>query len=130
MKPNSIVAFILLGLLLNSCGRPEPELSESEKQTNDSLSKVKQRERADSLRKSGPFVIVPPDSAYTGDYTDKYPNGITKFKGFFRFGQRHGQWLSFFPNGELWSEMHYDKGLRHGPNMVNWETGKLRYSGI
>ena len=58
------------------------------------------------------------------------PNGIKKFIGFFRFGKRHGQWLSFFPNGNAWSEMHYDKGLRHGPNTVYFENGKIRYSGF
>ena len=73
---------------------------------------------------------MPPDSTYTGDYTDRYPNGLVKFKGFYRFGERHGMWLSFYPTGIAWSEMHYDKGLRHGPNIAYYENGEIRYSGF
>ena len=38
--------------------------------------------------------------------------------------------MSFYPTGLAWSEMHYDKGLRHGPNMAYYENGKMRYSGF
>jgi hypothetical protein len=119
-----IICFLCL-----SCEPEDHELTQAEQRASDSVSKAGQRTRADSLRKTNPLLIVPPDSTYTGDYTDKYPNGITKFKGFFRFGERHGQWLSFYPNGERWSELHYDKGLRHGPNIVYFENGKMRYQG-
>jgi hypothetical protein len=108
----------------------EKEMSAEEKRVQDSVLKVQERLKADSLRKTNPLLIVPPDADYTGDYVDKYPNGIIKFKGNFRFGERHGQWLSFYPNGLAWSEMHYDKGLREGPNLAYFETGKLRYSGF
>jgi MORN repeat variant len=113
----------------NSTPTEEKLVSDEEKFLLDSLSKVQQKLKADSLKEKNPLLIVPPDSIYTGDYTDKYPDGITKFKGFFRFGKRHGQWMSFYPNGIIWSEMHYDKGLRQGPNFTYFETGKLRYSG-
>src|ERR1700752_516067 len=46
------------------------------------------------------YVIAPPDTDYTGDYVKKYPNGITQFQGFYRFGLRHGQWMTFYENGE------------------------------
>lgn len=124
------IALLIPALFLVSCGNEPKELSEAEKEKRDSISKAQQRLHADSLKKRNPLLIVPPDSVYTGDYTDKYPSGITKFKGFFRFGQRHGQWLSFYPNGELWSEMHYDKGLRQGPNFVYFENKKMRYAGF
>jgi len=97
---------------------------------NDSLSRLRQKETADSLKKLNPLLILPPDSAYSGDYLDRYNNGIVKFRGAFRFGKRHGQWFSFYPNGKLWSEMHYDKGLRQGPNLTYYENGNLRYSGF
>ncbi len=114
----------------NSTHTEDKTLSTEEKFMLDSLSKVQQKLKADSLKKKNPLLIVPPDSVYTGDYTDKYPSGITKFKGFFRFGKRHGQWMSFYPSGIIWSEMHYHKGLRHGPNLTYFENGKLRYSGF
>jgi antitoxin component YwqK of YwqJK toxin-antitoxin module len=115
--------------MLAMCKSGGEQPSAEEKLRNDSISRAQQRLKADSLKKTNPLLIVPPDSMYTGSYQDKYPNGITKFVGFFRFGQRHGQWMSFFPNGSAWSEMHYDKGLRHGPNLVYYENGKLRYTG-
>lgn len=122
---------VFVFLLLSNCRQgEEKELSPEEKRLKDSLSKIEQKLRADSIKKTNPLLIVPPDSAYTGDYIDKYPNGIVKFRGNFRFGERHGQWMSFYPNGLAWSEMHYDKGLRHGPNLAYYTDGKLRYSGF
>lgn len=75
------------------------------------------------------YIIQPPDSDYTGDYVDKYSNGVIRFSGFFRFGQRHGQWMAFYENGVLWSECFYDKGNRHGASKVYYPSGKLQYSG-
>lgn len=124
-----IFAIPALGLyLLVACTNQTQ--SETEKQRLDSLSRVQQRRHADSLKKQNPLLILPPDSTYTGEYIDKYPNGIIKFKGQFRFGERHGHWMSFFPNGDMWSEMHYDKGLREGPNKVMRENGHVFYAGF
>lgn len=109
---------------------PDKEVAvESQKLINDSVSKAEQKHKVDSLKKLNPLLILPPDSMYSGEYTDKYPNGIIKYKGLFRFGERHGQWLAFYPDGSLWSELHFDNGLRHGPNMTYFENGKMRYSG-
>jgi hypothetical protein len=121
MKALFCSALFLIILCFAQCGS-ESESKKEKRNPNDSLSKTEQRYRTDSMKKLNPLLILPPDSIYTGEYVDKYPNGITKFRGFYRIGQRHGQWLSFYPNGLLWSEMHYDKGLRHGPNMAYFET--------
>jgi len=130
-KPAYLISFFLFVLLLAKCdGSKEENLSAEEKRYNDSVSIVEQRAKSDSLRKTNPLLIVPPDSMYTGEYVDKYSDGITKFKGNFRFGERHGQWMSFYPNGLAWSEMHYDKGLRHGTNIAYFEDGKMRYTGF
>ena len=56
------------------------------------------------------YLIEPPDTNYSGDYLVKWENGNTKFKGFYRFGKRHGQWLAFYANGIMWSECFYYKG--------------------
>jgi antitoxin component YwqK of YwqJK toxin-antitoxin module len=113
-----------------SCSPGQKQLSEQEKQALDSISRAEQSRRADSMKKRNPLLIIPPDSTYTGSYVDRYPNGIVKFRGYFRFGQRHGQWMSFYPNGLMWSEMYYDKGLREGPNVTYFESGKKRYEGF
>lgn len=128
-----LISSLFIISLVSSCETPkgeEKKLTDAEKNIKDSLSRIEQKLHADSLKKKNPLLIMPPDSTYTGDYVDKYPNGITKFKGNFRFGKFHGQWMSFYPNGLAWSELHYDKGLRHGPNMTYFEDGKPRYTGF
>jgi hypothetical protein len=123
----TIFTAIAAVLLLYSCGLGSE--SPEEKAQRDSVARVAEKQRIDSLKRKNPLLIVPPDSNYTGTYIDKYQNGIVKFRGFFRQGQRHGQWMSFYPNGEAWSEMHYDKGKREGPNVAYFENGKVRYTG-
>jgi antitoxin component YwqK of YwqJK toxin-antitoxin module len=132
MNKNFLFAagFICL-LSFSNCTSPEEKkITEEEKHYMDSVSKARQKLKVDSLKQKNPLLIMPPDSDYTGAYVDKYPSGITKFRGSFRFGKRHGQWMSFFPNGLLWSEMQYDKGLREGANIAYFENGKIRYSGF
>lgn len=126
------VLIMVSGLFFYSCNTEskEKELTETEKRIADSVSKVNQKRVVDSLKKNNPLLIMPPDSNFTGDYVDKYPSGITKFKGFYRFGKRHGQWISFYENGLPWSEMHFDKGIRNGVNIAYFENGKERYKGI
>lgn len=117
-----------LAVMLVSCG-PHGNSSENP-EINDSLSRARQKAHNDSLKAHNPLLILPPDSNYTGDYVDRYTNGIVKFKGQFRFGERHGQWVSFFPTGKTWSEMQYDKGSREGQNIVYYENGDKRYEGF
>lgn len=130
--PFYFFAVALLGLSAcnpNSTNETEP-ISAEEQLVRDSLSKLAQRKKADSLKKTNPLLILPPDSTYSGEYTDRYPSGVIKFKGYYRIGEKHGQWLSFYPNGMMWSELHFDKGLRHGPNITYFENGKMRYNGF
>jgi len=131
-KNNRFVKYLIcLTILVGfyQCSNNNEPLSEAEQRAADSLSKVRQKVVSDSLKKTNPLLIIPPDSNYTGEYTDKYPSGIVKFKGQFRFGERHGQWLSFYPNGMAWSELHFDKGLREGLNVTYFENGKINYTG-
>jgi antitoxin component YwqK of YwqJK toxin-antitoxin module len=128
MKACFFFPCLVLIAFLTSCNNNT--VSDSERQASDSISKVKQKLHVDSLKRRNPLLILPPDSNYTGDYIDKYPTGIVKFRGQYRFGQQHGHWLSFYPNGMAWSEMHYDKGKRHGPNITYYEDGKKRYEGF
>ena len=128
MQKKIIIISSVLVLFVLSCKTEIPE-TEVNVQVVDSVSKQQQKIVVDSLKKKNPLLILPPDSNYTGEYVDKYNNGITKFKGNFRFGKRHGQWMSFYPTGLAWSEMHYDKGLREGPNLTYFENGKVRYAG-
>lgn len=127
MKINKLL-FILISfsLFISSC---EQEKTEEDKLKQDSIIGVKKSDSIVKLKSENPLLIAPPNDDYSGDYIDKYDNGNTKFKGFYRFGKRHGQWMAFYANGTLWSECFYDKGLRHGANNVFFENGKARYKG-
>jgi hypothetical protein len=124
----NIFTIILALVVLSACDNGDDRNVEGSQ--NDSLSRVQQKQRTDSLKRANPLLILPPDSTYTGTYIDKYPGGITKFTGFYRFGKRHGHWVSFYPSGQPWSEMHYDKGLRHGPNITYFTNGQKRFEGV
>jgi hypothetical protein len=120
----SLVGFICLGFLLSNCKNNHS--AETEKMKKDSVAKATAINPASAYAK---YLTTPPDPDYTGDYIDKYPNGVIKFTGFFRFGKRHGQWMAFYENGIKWSECFYDQGKRHGASMVYYPNGKLQYSG-
>ena len=124
-----IFCFGLLTFLFSCKNETENNTKETKKLVNDSISKLQQKIVVDSLKKKNVLLILPPDSNYTGEYIDKYDNGIIKFKGDFRQGKRHGQWMAFYATGLPWSELHFDKGLRQGPNLTYFENGKIRYKG-
>ena len=76
---------------------------------------------------SGQFT--PPDSTYTGDYFEKYPSGVIKVRGTFRFGKKSGKWMYFFPNGTMWSEAFFHDDKMNGGSNVYHSNGQLMYSG-
>lgn len=124
-----LLALSIIAFFIHSCTSEPEKLSEEEQAKVDSLSKVSQKRRGDSLKKLNPLLILPPDSEYTGDYIDKYPSGVIKYRGYFRFGERHGQWVAFYNTGLPWSEQNYNKGKKEGPNIVYYENSKIRYKG-
>lgn len=118
-------AVFILSML--SCGT---KTTQGESTNSDTLKTSETAKANNSLQNElSAYIISPPDTNYTGEYLDKYPNGNTKFKGTFRFGKRHGQWMAFYANGVLWSECFYNNGLKHGSNTVYYENGKMRYNG-
>lgn len=117
------IIFICMTWMFVNC-KSNQTTEEEKVKTDNSVSDSQQL--ASALSK---YTITPPDTDYTGDYIDKYPNGVIKFSGNFRFGKRHGQWMAFYENGEIWSECFYDKGNRHGSSKVFFTNGQLKYSG-
>lgn len=118
-----------LALLLVSCGSTTEEQKVLALK-NDSITAKKLKDSLIEQKKKNPLIIIDPDSTYTGDFLDRYDNGIVKYRGYYRFGKRHGQWLSFYPNGQQWSEMFYDKGEMSGSNTTYYENSKMRYKGF
>ena len=119
------ILYILPLFILFSCNNG------TQKENTVSKDSIYQTSQIDSaVRKElNKYLIEPPDTNYTGDHLSKWENGNTKFKGFFRFGKRHGEWLAFYANGVMWSQCFYNKGLREGANNVFFENGKQRYKG-
>lgn len=120
-KAITIISFLFL-LSLNSCKSNEKETAV----TTDSLQTNAEKEIYNLANK---YTITPPSADYTGDHVEKYANGIVKFSGFFRFGERHGQWMAFYENGKLWSECFYDKGKKQGASNVFFANGNPQYKG-
>jgi antitoxin component YwqK of YwqJK toxin-antitoxin module len=58
-----------------------------------------------------------------------YPSGQKHYTGEFLDGQRDGQWVFWFENGNKWSEGHFLKGVRSGMARVYHENGELFYTG-
>lgn len=121
--------FILTILFVLSCSSDKNKnelnnmLIKEDSATNDVKMNTKETDEINE------YLIKPPsDSSYTGSVEEKYPNGIVKYKGFYRFGKRHGEWLYFFSNGNLWSECVYNRGQINGYNRVYYPNGKLYYS--
>lgn len=118
------VITISFTVFFTSCNTEKTDQAKQE-----SLQGISKADSVNIATELNKYLIQPPDSDYTGDYTDKYPNGVIKFTGFFRFGLRHGQWMAFYENGLKWSECFYDKGKKNGSTMVFHPNGQLQYSG-
>lgn len=118
------IIFICLAWTFISC-----KSNQTTEETTTTESKTVNADSMAIAKELNKYLIVPPDSDYTGDYVDKYPSGVIKFSGYFRFGKRHGQWLAFYEDGVKWSECFYDKGKKHGASNVYYPNGKLKYSG-
>lgn len=126
-KLSLYVSLLCLLVLFAKCKNNSATGIETTK--NDSLATLAKGDSQKIVNELSKYIIVPPDTDYTGDYMDKYPNGVIKFTGFFRFGERHGEWMAFYENGLRWSDCFYDKGKKHGATTVYHPNGKLFYSG-
>jgi len=112
--------------LLVSCSGNSTTAAET-KAKADSLKAL--NAEAAAMAASDHALIHPPDTAYSGDYVDRYQNGVIKFTGFYRFGKRHGEWMAFYLNGEKWSQCFFDKGQKHGASNIFYPNGKPQITG-
>lgn len=122
MKKLSILLATIL--LVVACGTDKGEKSET--QNGDTTTLSKDTAVAVNTYKD---PALPPSEDYSGDHIVKYKNGITRIRGFFRFGKKHGTWTHFFPTGEVQSETEYVNGARTGKIKVYYPNGKLMYEG-
>jgi len=130
MNANITLSLLVLSTLFFACSTDNKNTNEEKNNEylipeNVSNSNTKKEEAVVDY-----YIKPPADSTYTGDAEEKYPNGIVKYKGFYRFGKRHGEWIYFYPNGNLWSESIYNRGKLDGISKVYYPNGKLHYVGF
>jgi len=52
-----------------------------------------------------------------------------RMEGVMRNGERTGSWISYHPNGVIWSRSVYRNGVEHGPTEVFHDNGRTYYLG-
>jgi len=58
-----------------------------------------------------------------------YEDGTKKLEGSYKDNERSGEWSYWYPNGNLWSQGSYKKGIDHGLKTVWHENGQKYYEG-
>lgn len=61
---------------------------------------------------------------------EKYPNGNIKIEGDIVNGIRQGNWISYYENGNKWSECDYDFGEKNGIYRTFYPNGNPKIHGI
>lgn len=119
-SPTSLTLNVLLpiGLVLAfSCSSP----AAGTRPGNSESSTVESKEQA------------PPQSDTTkivnGHSVILRPGGQKLMEGDMRDGERHGQWTSYFENGQMQSRSDYEHGRLEGPTVVFRSDGALNYAG-
>ncbi len=83
----------------------------------------------DADRTAVPAASVDP-SDKDGMHEIRDPDGVLIMRGEKVSGQRHGLWVSYFPDGTLRSKATYVHGLRQGSSTVFHENGAPFYTGL
>jgi antitoxin component YwqK of YwqJK toxin-antitoxin module len=117
----------MIAVAFHACKSDQKDISDIKAPT-DSLKKDPDSYR-DNKTSDAIGVFEPPDSTYSGDYFEKYPSGVIKVRGAFRFGKKNGKWMYFFPDGKLWSEAFFRNNKMDGESNVYHPNGQLMYSG-
>ena len=73
------VILVCVSFLFTNCGNGA---ADAEKAKQDSVKTLSNSDSAKIAQELNKYLITPPDPDYTGDYIDKYPNGVIKFTGF------------------------------------------------
>jgi antitoxin component YwqK of YwqJK toxin-antitoxin module len=72
------------------------------------------------------------ESLQQGDFLYKkhlYPTGQIKMEGNELDGKREGKWVSWYENGNIWSETWFKADLKDGITVVWLENGSKYYEG-
>ena len=65
-----------------------------------------------------------------GAHQEYHPNGQLKIDGQYdKNSQRTGLWISYYENGEKWSESYYVEGVQDGHSLTFFPNGQVRFVG-
>ena len=72
--------------------------------------------------------LVQRDGLYYKKFTDVPFTGKTtgKIQASFKNGKKHGPWISYRENGQLWTKSNYENGKLHGPWVSYHDNGQLK----
>jgi len=61
--------------------------------------------------------------------TTWYPDKKIQMSGEFKEKKRHGKWIYYYENGNVWSEGFFKDGKSDGKRTTHYENGKIFYEG-
>ena len=77
----------------------------------------------DLVKRDGLYYKKYTDVPFTGKVTGKTPES-------FKNGKRHGPWVSYYDNGQLWSKGTFKDGKKNGHWVHYHDNGQLMEQGI
>ena len=115
MNIKNLLLIIIAALFLSSCGdNLEEEIISSFPNGTPSLIKY--------YKWYGDSKVIVKEIRY-------YQNGEMQFEGEYKDGQKDGLWVSWFENGEKWSEANFLGGISEGRETVWYKSGVKNYEG-
>jgi len=125
--------FISTALLLTFSSCQSSNDSENTPVENNSLPDSSATEAAEIEERSDDPSTTTPQFQPThkgADYQEFYEDGQLKIEGNYDANnQRHGIWVSYYDNGQKWSESVYQNGLKNGHSITFFPNGNVRYVG-
>src|SRR5690554_3184678 len=85
----------------------------------------KETDMAHLVERGGLVYEINQEAPYTGKIFEKIDKGQIVLSGQFFKGKRDGEWIEFFPNGQKWKIIHFDKGALNGEQISYDEAGQL-----
>ncbi len=61
-------------------------------------------------------------------FNDKYEGGIVQ-KGYYKDGKKEGEWIVYYPNGNIKTKSFYKNNRIYGPVITYYKNGKIREQG-
>ena len=131
MYTKSWSIFTLLIFLLFSCASGDEHNDvELSSQSSEESSDQHQHEAIQEEGNQTNPSSNPQPTASKADYQEYYESGKLKIEGNYDANnQRHGLWVSYYENGQKWSESVYKNGLKNGHSITFFPNGNVRYVG-